>query len=47
MEDDMANIGEIAVKLAEENTTRKILAVAKESGSKDEIISKIEAMLEK
>jgi len=47
MDEDMANIGEIAVKLAEENTTRKILAVVKETETKEEIVTKLEAMLEK
>ena len=45
--DDMANIGEIAIKLAEENNTRKILAIVKEATDKDEIIAKLEALLEK
>jgi len=47
MVDEMANATEIAVKLAEENNTRKILAFAKESENKEEILIKLEAMLEK
>jgi hypothetical protein len=43
----MANATEIAVQLAEENNTRKILSIAKESRDKEEIISKLETMLEK
>jgi hypothetical protein len=45
--DEMATIGEIAIKLAEENTIRKILAIAKEALDKDDIIAKLETLLEK
>jgi|GEM_PF-1849675 len=45
--DDMPNATEIAVKLAEENTTRKILSMVEKSKDLDEVKEKLETMLEK
>ena len=46
MVEDM-NISEIAVKLAEENQTRKIISIVEKSKDKEEILEKLEALLEK
>jgi len=45
--DEMPNATEIAVKLAEENNTRKILAMVEKAKDKDEIKEKLETMLDK
>jgi len=45
--DNMPSATEIAVKEAKENNTRKILALAKEAKSTEELIQKLEALLEK
>jgi len=47
MDEDMPNATEIAVKLAEENNTRKILAMVEKAKDKEEIKEKLEALLEK
>lgn len=41
------NANELLVELAEENQTRKILAMIKESENLEEAIKKVEALLEK
>ena len=40
--DDMATIGEIAVKEAKENEKRRILALLKEAEGKEEVIKILE-----
>jgi hypothetical protein len=47
MMEDMPNATEIAVQLAEENTTRKILAMVEKAKDKEEVKEKLETMLEK
>ena len=42
--DDM-NTGELLVQVTEENQTRKILAIVKDSKSLEEAVKKIEALL--
>ena len=46
MEDDM-NTSELLVKVAEENQTRKILAILNDSENLEEAKKKVEALLEK
>ncbi len=46
MEDEM-NTSELLVKVAEENQTRKILAILNDSEDLDEAKKKVEALLEK
>ncbi len=46
MEEDM-NISELLKEVAEENQTRKILEILKESKNLEEAIKKIEALLNK
>jgi len=45
--DEMANANEMIRELAEENCTRKILAMAEKAKDKDEILEKLQATLEK
>jgi 2-phospho-L-lactate transferase/gluconeogenesis factor (CofD/UPF0052 family) len=46
MEEDMS-LGEIAVKEANENQTRKIFELVEKSKGKEEAIEKIKALLDK
>ena len=46
MDDDM-NTGELLKAVTEENQTRKILELVKESADKEDAVKKIEALLEK
>lgn len=46
MEEDM-NISELLKEVVEENQTRKILEILKESKNLEEAIKKIEALLDK
>jgi hypothetical protein len=46
MDEDM-NASELLVELAEENQTRKILAIIKDCESLEEVIQKVEALLDK
>lgn len=43
--DEEMNLGEILKETAEENQTRKILAIVKESENIEEAVKKIEALM--
>ena len=47
MEVEDVNASELLKEVTEENTMRKILIIAKECKTVEEVIEKIEAMLEK